>query len=535
MHFPFAFGASGGMVHGENGFLSSMDGLHRVLTPLDWLVFGGVAFGIWLLPLLWRRRGADGAGPGAENRLSWMAAGLALVANDAGGAALLAIPALTASISGDFTVMQWALGAWLARLVLLVFWIGPLFREGGGDPFVFIERRLGGRARRLAEWLGFAGTLLVQTVPFLALWMLLSILTPLSGPEAVATAGAVVILWGVIAPVPGVGRDLLIFGVAATAAAGLFVLLCRSIEGGWEAIGSAARAVGTFDGGTIDKGRSVDPKLDPFSSFSIWIALLAVPFQQLQSLATGALARRTLARCAGVRQARLAVLFSAVAPAFVWLLLALGTSVFVFYAGHPPEDPSILRALEWSGGGPGAAERALPVWILTEAPEGWKGALLAAIALSTLLGLDNSFHAGSLVLRRGRAGMAAVLAGRDRLLAAAVVGSLLAVAALVVAAGAGIDGSTWFERGLDAGAWCGGPVAGVFLVSLLGRARPAGLIGAVLLALGMVLCLTPGACNPPAGPTSGWNLPRAWLWPITALTTVLLGCDFRSQRLQKSK
>ena len=207
----------------------------------------------------------------------------------------------------------------------------------------------------------------------------------------------------------------------------------------------------------------------------------------------------------------------------------------MFYAGHPPEDPSILRALEWSGGGPGAAERALPVWILTEAPEGWKGALLAAIALSTLLGLDNSFHAGSLVLRRGRAGMAAVLAGRDRLLAAAVVGSLLAVAALVVAAGAGIDGSTWFERGLDAGAWCGGPVAGVFLVSLLGRARPAGLIGAVLLALGMVLCLTPGACNPPAGPTSGWNLPRAWLWPITALTTVLLGCDFRSQRLQKSK
>ncbi len=162
-----------------------MSGLHHFLTPFDRLVFVVVVLVVFLLPPLLRRSFRGGPrNAGDDRRLSWVAAGLALVANDLCGAALLAIPALTAAFSGNFTLMQWALGAWMARILLVCFWIGPLYREGGGDPFAFVGRRIGSRARRLVEWVGFAGTLLTQAVPFLAMVMLLTMLTPLPDPRS---------------------------------------------------------------------------------------------------------------------------------------------------------------------------------------------------------------------------------------------------------------------------------------------------------------------------------------------------------------
>jgi SSS family solute:Na+ symporter len=512
-----------------------MSGLHHFLTPFDRLVFGVVVLVVFLLPPLLRRSFRGGPRhAGDDRRLSWVAAGLALVANDLGGAALLAIPALTAAFSGNLTMMQWALGAWLARILLVCFWIGPLYREGGGDPFAFVGRRIGSRARRLVEWVGFAGTLLGQTVPFLAMVMLLTMLTPLPGPTVAAIAGGVVILWGMAGPAFGVGRDLLLFGVVAAAVTVLLVLLGRSLEGGWDAIGRGAGSIETFAGDRIDKRQWVDFRFDPLFPFTFWIAVLAVPFQQLQSLGAGALARRTLARCHGVRKARLAVIFSAIAPAFVWLLLGLGTAVFGFYAEHRPEDSSILRALEWNGGGPGAPGRALPVWILTETAEGWKGALLAAIALSTLLGLDNCFQAGSLALGAGGTGDTTTVVRKGSFPVVFIVGSFLAVAASALSSRPDAT-VTMFEQAVGAGAWCGGSALGILLVAMLGRARPAGLILALPLAWALVLGTTPQAWNPLSGMTPGWQLSSAWMWPVTALLTVLFGWDFRTPGLQNSK
>jgi hypothetical protein len=114
------------------------------------------------------------------------------------------------------------------------------------------------------------------------------------------------------------------------------------------------------------------------------------------------------------------------------------------------------------------------------------------------------------------------------------VGSFLAVAASALSSRPDAT-VTMFEQAVGAGAWCGGSALGILLVAMLGRARPAGLILALPLAWALVLGTTPQAWNPLSGMTPGWQLSSAWMWPVTALLTVLFGWDFRTPGLQNSK
>ena len=117
-----------------------MNGPYRFLVSLDWLVFAGGLTLVLFLPALARRlfREMRREQYGTTRTRSWFAAGLTLVANEWGGAALVIIPALVTALRGNLTLIQWAAGVWLARGILAIAFVGPIRREAEGDPFVFL-------------------------------------------------------------------------------------------------------------------------------------------------------------------------------------------------------------------------------------------------------------------------------------------------------------------------------------------------------------------------------------------------------------
>lgn len=536
-----------------------MNGPYRFLVSLDWLVFAGGLTLVLFLPALARRlfREMRREQYGTTRTRSWFAAGLTLVANEWGGAALVIIPALVTALRGNLTLIQWAAGVWLARGILAIAFVGPIRREAEGDPFVFLERRLGRGARWLAEGLSLVASLIVQSVSVLALAMVLSLLSPLSPSVCVILAGSAAVLWGLAGRPESVGRDLFLFSLTILLAAGSLLFLLSGWGEGWAGFLRSAGSFETFDGEILRKLQWLDLQRDPRMEFTLQVALLAIPFQQMQAIGLGSLTQRTLARCRGAREARLALLVSAFSPAFVLLLLFLGCALFTFYARNPPTDPVVLRTLEWNGGGPGAPERVFPVWILTEIPAGWRGALLALLAASTFLGLDTTFAACSQIFRRRRGGMSLADTAETRHPFPVLAGGLLLTgfALVPVARPEHAPSAPTFEHLIFAISWCCGPLLGILIVALLGKARLSGLIASTLLSPAILLYLNPECWTPYLNPASSlrmasWpgyavgedsilhlrpEIATEWLWPLTTLLAVAVGWKWQMRMPWKSK
>jgi Na+/proline symporter len=116
--------------------------------------------------------------------------------------------------------------------------------------------------------------------------------------------------------------------------------------------------------------------------FTLWVAIIAVPFQNLSAFGVDQLNAQRMFCCRDASDARKAMITSSAALLLTTLMLFVGAALFAYYepmrtAGA---EPSIFSV---------DSNFIFPVWIVTELPVGLRGLILAGIFAAAISSLDS--------------------------------------------------------------------------------------------------------------------------------------------------
>jgi len=304
-----------------------------------------------------------------------------------------------------------------------------------------------------------------------------------------------------------------------------------SVDGGLPEIWRAGSEAGKF--------RLIDWSTDPDVQFTMWVALLAMPFQNLAAFGTDQLNAQRMFCCRNAADAGKAIICSSLSQILVILMLFLGAALFVYYQQHPPSGSAAALFAE-------SADYVFPVWITTALPIGLSGLILAGAFAAAISSLDSVLAAlaqTSMSLIHSRDHLDQGDQGRllrQSRLAVILWGLALILCALGLQAIRGQINLISLAFGMVAYTY--GPMLGAFLLALLpGRYSIRGVWIGVILSLALTLWIRPDLYNflAVAGvigfETAGELRPKisfAWLYPVTCLLT--LGCGVFFGRIRKN-
>lgn len=299
------------------------------------------------------------------------------------------------------------------------------------------------------------------------------------------------------------------------------VVLLADIQGGLPEFLRAA--------GEAGKLRVWNLSTNPDAQFTLWVGLLAMPFQNLAAFGTDQLNAQRMFCCRSARDASKAIIFSSLSLLITVLMLFVGAALYVHYSQSPP---SLAEAALFSKD----ADSVFPVWITTSLPPGLTGLILAGAFAAAISSLDSALAAlsqTSLSLIHGKTGLENAdqrLLVRQSRIAVVVWGIALILVAIGLQAIRGQLNLISLAFGMVAYTY--GPLLGAFLLALspLKRSIHGVAIGAAISVI-LVLLVRPELYNVLAAtgfitPEQALGLrPRinfAWAFPVTCLIT--LGC-----------
>jgi SSS family solute:Na+ symporter len=424
------------------------------LTAADFAVF--LTLLAAMTALGWRI-GEDTLSPGeffrGGRRIPWLAAALGLVAAEVSALTIIGVPAT--AFRGDWTFLQFFLGAAAAR-ILVAFVFVPAFLRGSGDTvYGYLGERFGPLTRTAAAGSFLASRLLVAGVRLLAAsvaagallgWGPLPTLTlfTLVALAGLARGGAPAAVW------TGVFQTVVILGAGSLSA----LYLLHRADGGLPAVLNLAAAAGklrAFDGGLSPFAPGFLDRF--FSEPSVFVvATLTGFFGSAAAFGTDHELVQKLFVVKGSREGRDALLVSTAGSLLVLLTyLTIGTLLFVFYKQNPG------LAL------PDHLDRIFPHFAATAMPRVLRGLVLSAIVMASIDAPLASLSTVFVVdLRRpfaGSSGPAEELRCAQRC-AAGFALILAALAALFVVSG------TALSLAFKAGGVTSGPLLGAFLLGL---------------------------------------------------------------------
>jgi SSS family solute:Na+ symporter len=368
-----------------------MNGLHEFFTHVDWLVVFG-----YLLITTWvghRMRGQQASIRDfflGGRSLPWPAVSGSIIATEISGVTFIGVPGMVMALNGDFTYLQWALGSILARVLVGIYFVRVFYEKDIYSPYDYMGNRLGAAVKKLATVLFTVGSILGQSVRVLVAAIPLKIVTPMPFEWCIVVIGLFAVGWTLMGGMRTViWTDVMQFFLFVTGGLVALFWMVGSFDGGWGTLFEIARHAESFDGETVDKMRVFDFELDFALQFTFWVALIAVPFQNLTAFGVDQLNAQRMFCCRSASDARKAIIWSSVGQFITILMLMVGAALFVFYHLQPPTDPAIVEAMQWSGGQPGASDNAFPVWIVTELPVALRGLILAGIFAAAISSLDS--------------------------------------------------------------------------------------------------------------------------------------------------
>lgn len=540
-----------------------MEGLHNHFTALDW----SVVFGYLLLTTLvgHRLRGRQASIKDfflGGRSLPWPAVSGSIIATEISGVTFIAVPGSVMALNGDFTYLQWAIGSILARVVVGLFFVKVFYEKDIYSPYDYMGNRLGRPVKTLATVLFTIGSILAQSVRVLVAALPLKVVTPLPFEWCIVVIGLFAVGWTLMGGMRTViWTDVMQFGIFVAGGLTALFWMVGTFEGGWSTLFETARHAELFDGSTKDKMRVFNLALDPALNMTLWVALLAVPFQNLNAFGVDQLNAQRMFCCRSADDARKAIIWSSLGQLVTVLMLMVGVALFVFYRLEPPTDPAILGELAWSAGAPGKPDMAFPVWIVTELPVAARGLILAGIFAAAISSLDSILAALSqttlsLIHRTDREFSEHEhrrLVFQSRALVV-FWGLALTGFTFVLAAVKERTGDQILPLAFGMTTYTVGPLLGMFLVALLGggRRRLGGLFVGAGLSFALVLFVRTDVWilfmndglaewlakfptyslldGPPKSvkPT----LASEWMWPVTTVLTFLCGWDFRPRETQ---
>ena len=460
------------------------------LTASDFAVFGVLLAA--MAALGWRAgagtRTADEYFRGGR-RQPWIAAALALVAAEVSALTIVGVPAT--AFRGDWTFLQFFLGAAAARVLVAAVFLPAFFRGGGDTVYAYLGERFGPMTRTAAAGSFIASRLLISGVRLLAASVAAGTLLGWSpfptlflftfvALIALARGGAPAAVW------TGAFQAAVFLGVGALSV----LYLLHRVDGGLPAALNVASAASKMS--FLRSGPAV---------FSV--ALITGFFGSAAAFGTDQELAQKLLVVKDAREGRRAMFLSISGSLLVLLVyLLIGTLLFVFYKQNPG------LAL------PDRLERIFPYFASTAMPRVLRGLVLSAIVMASidapLASLSSAYVAD---LRRPFASGATpeeeLAAARRAAVAFALI--LAGLAALFASS----EGALSFA--FKAGGATSGPLLGVFALGLTSKRRGDRTVVSVLGAM-VVLNLALLAL------AESGRLPVSWSWlvPLGAVATYAL-------------
>ena len=355
--------------------LSRMD-FHNYFTAIDWLVVFGYLLATTLVGHFLKGKQSTIKDFFLGGRsLPWLAVSGSIIATEISGVTFIGVPGMVYAAGGNFTYLQWGIGSIIARIIVGYFFVRVFYEREIYSPYDYIGNQLGEGAKRLATLIFQIGGILGQSVRVLVAALALKVVTPLEFHECIWIIGLFAVGWTLMGGMRTViWTDVMQFFLFV--GAGLFSLgwIVASLDNGWSTLMNVSGEAGKFT--------FLNLTSDPAVGFTLWVAIIAVPFQNLSAFGVDQLNAQRMFCCRDASDARKAMITSSAALLLTTLMLFVGAGLFAYY------EP--LRIV---GSEPGIfsedSNYIFPVWIVTELPVGLRGLILAGIFAAAISSLDS--------------------------------------------------------------------------------------------------------------------------------------------------
>ena len=320
--------------------------LHEYFTWIDWLVvFAYLGLTTWV--------GHKMAGSQASIKdfflggrsLPWQAVTGSIIATEISGVTFIGVPGMVFALSGNFTYLQWAIGSILARFIVGYFFVKVYYEKEIYSPYDFMENRLGKGVKRLATLIFSVGSILGQSVRVLVAALALDVVTPWSFEACICVIGVFAIAWTLMGGMRTViWTDVMQFVLFTLGGLIAFFWIVGSVEGGFSEFFTIGSNVA--EAGANGKFTLWDLTTDPAIQFTLWVAIIAVPFQNLSAFGVDQLNAQRMFCCRSETDARKAIIWSSVGQFLTFLMLMVGAALFVYYSHNGVSPAEAARFAE---------------------------------------------------------------------------------------------------------------------------------------------------------------------------------------------
>ncbi len=354
-------------------------------TTLDWVIVGAY---LALTTVI----GATLAGKQATIRdfflggrkLPWFAVSGSIIATEISALTFISVPSVVFRPGGNFTYLQLGVfGSFFARLIVGYVLVPQYYKREIYSPYDYMGHRLGAGVRPMTTVLFALSSLLAQSARvYLTAEVLLVVmhdqLTGLSSQFglnplawAIVLIGLVSVTWTLIGGISTViWTDLMLFIVFLLGAGIALVTVILSLDQGvadFVRMGWQAK-----DSGPWGKFTFFDFDADPRRAYTIWTAVIASTWGGLGAYGTDQLLAQRIFCCRGERQARWAIISSAVGQVVTATVMLVGVGLYAYYRQRPltGEAAEVVAA---------NTDRVFPVFIVQEIKPGWTGLIIAGV------------------------------------------------------------------------------------------------------------------------------------------------------------
>lgn len=555
--------------------------IHDNFTIVDWsIVFGYLLLTTWVGHAMRGKQGTIKDFFLGGRSLPWPAVSGSIIATEISGVTFIGVPGTLFALHGDFTYLQWAAGSIIARIIVAAFFVKIYFQREIYSPYDYMGIRLGNGVKVLATIFFTIGSILGQSVRVLVAAIPLKVVTGMNIEWCIIIIGIFAIGWTLMGGMRTViwtdVMQFLLFVIGGVIA--LFWLI-NGISGGWTGMIETAKEFG--------RTRIVDPRfgIGPELKFTLWVALFAVPFQNLGIFGVDQLMAQRMFCCKSAKDAGKAIIFSSIGQLVTVLMLLIGAALFVNYhqngftdqeistifdvsgekiqevreeaqyAEHPITEKSSQVPVPGSYEGKGKSGYIFPVWIVNALPVGLSGLILAGIFAAAISSLDSILAALSQTTlsliyspEKNQTTLSAKqLMNRSRFLVV-IWGIVLTGFTLLLSVAQNIP---ILPLAFGMTTYTVGPMLGIFVCSILGKGSFRGLmIGCLISFLAVLFVQTDiwnllikmdllTAANFQKFPTFKIDIVGnslrskilfAWMWPLTFAITMACGLFFSNKR-----
>jgi SSS family solute:Na+ symporter len=458
------------------------------LHALDLIIILAYMAGVVLLGWFFSRRQKDLRDYFlSDHDVPWWALAASIVATETSVVTFISVPAFAYAANargegGNFTFLQLVVGYLVGRLIIVALFIPLYFRGELFTVYQILDRRFGGRVKRVAASLFIVTRSLSDGVRIFATAIPLAMLTGMADWKSILIIGVVMIIFTYLGGITAViWIEVIQLGIYILGAVVAGVILLDRIQGGW---GEVMRA-----GAAFNKFQLFDFSASVARSYTFWAGVIGGAFLTTSTHGTDQYMVQRYLCGKNARQAATALLTSGVIvfAQFV-MFLTIGVMLFVFYSQQPlPPDIS--------------PDRVFSYFIVTQLPVGVIGlviaAMLAAAMSSSLNALASTtltdFYQPLFAPNRSEAHYM-----RFSRVATAVWGAAQIAAALFVI---GKD-KRIVDTVLSIASFTNGPILGLFFLgTLTERVRQAGALSGVTAGIAVMIFVW-------------WRLDVSWQWYV---------------------